>query len=511
MINKLIVGFLIFAGFILFPAEKIFSQTDTLAQKQVYSYPNGSIASTGNIVNGVPHGVWETFYPNGKIKSRGEWSNGLLNGYWEFFDSNGNVEKTLTFLEGKKHGISIEYQTIYKKGEYKNLAKTKELFEFDKREGKSFYFSADGYIHNIIPFIHDKKQGTGFTLNSDSIATEINYYRNNKLVEKETVNRTDSLGRKQGKWIVLNKNFDISEETNYKNSVLNGWYRIFKLNGDVTIQAYYVNGEIERKPEYSSFDFLEYTDSIGNEMKGTFFGKIPIGIHVKIAENIDSCVEYNSKGKLIGKGKCQQNGTKESSWNLLFPTGSLKAEGFYSNGLKNSLWKFYYTNGKLEQLGVYNNGREHGEWNWYFQNGAIRKTENYYYGVKEGNYFEYDSLGNTLVKGYFTENMEDGEWEVKIGDIVWKGFYIFGELSGKVISYFTNNGNKFFEGEFLNGYQVGKHRYYYEDGTLKEEQIWESGVPAGTWKKFASDGTVSITITYREGKEYLINGIRLKY
>ena len=114
MINKLIVGFLIFAGFILFPAEKIFSQTDTLAQKQVYSYPNGSIASTGNIVNGVPHGVWETFYPNGKIKSRGEWSNGLLNGYWEFFDSNGNVEKTLTFLEGKKHGISIEYQTVYK-------------------------------------------------------------------------------------------------------------------------------------------------------------------------------------------------------------------------------------------------------------------------------------------------------------------------------------------------------------------------------------------------------------
>jgi len=509
--KKVFLTLSFFAGLILFPAAKLFSQTDSLSKKQTYYYPNGSIASSGELVNGKPNGIWETFYPNGMVRSKGEWKNGELNGYWEFFDSNGDIEKTLSYLNGKKHGLSVEYQKAYLKGKYITVKKLEELFENGSRVGKGFYFSKSGYLEKIIPFENDKYHGTGYTFRSDSVVKEISYYRNGKLVDIEEVNRVDSSGLKHGKWVELYNNFEVNEVTEYKHGEKHGWNRIFAKNGDVIYQVYYLSGQIEESKNDSSFDFLEYTDSLGVERKGTFFGDTPVGIHVEILDGIPGeCYEYSLTGKIVGKGKCQQNGKKENFWIAYFENGTIKSKGNYSNGIKNGAWNFFYPNGNLEQEGVYQNGKEHGKWNWFYNNGQLKKVENYYYGILEGDYFEYDSLGNTIVKGYFSESKEDGEWEVRIGDIVWKGFYIFGELSGKINSYYTD-GSKYFEGEFLNGYQVGKHRYYYPNGILKEEQIWESGVPSGTWKKYNTDGTQAITITYRNGKEYLINGIRLKY
>jgi antitoxin component YwqK of YwqJK toxin-antitoxin module len=197
-------------------------------------------------------------------------------------------------------------------------------------------------------------------------------------------------------------------------------------------------------------------------------------------------------------------------WENIDEYGNIISLGNYNKDARNGKWQFFYRNGKIEQEGNYVSGKEHGLWKWYFLNGQERKIENYHYGSLEGNYQENDSLGNVTVKGFFAENQEEGEWEVRLGNVIWKGIYNFGDLNGMVESFYQN-GNRYFEGSFVSGFQEGRHKYYYENGELREEEIWDMGERIGTWRKYDFLGNQIISITYRNGEEYLINGVKVRY
>ena len=47
-----------------------------------------------------------------------------------------------------------------------------------------------------------------------------------------------------------------------------------------------------------------------------------------------------------------------------------------------------------------------------------------------------------------------------------------------------------FKGNFVQGNPDGEHRYYYENGKLREEQHFEMGIRQKTWKKFDEEGNI---------------------
>ncbi len=81
---------------------------------------------------------------------------------------------------------------------------------------------------------------------------------------------------------------------------------------------------------------------------------------------------------------------------------------------------------------------------------------------------------------------------------------------GLWIHYYPN-GKKRFEGRYIQGNPDGKHRIFYDDGKLKEDQYWEMGLRNRTWRKFDREGTVLISTTYENDVVIKINGSRVDF
>lgn len=91
--------------------------------------------------------------------------------------------------------------------------------------------------------------------------------------------------------------------------------------------------------------------------------------------------------------------------------------------------------------------------------------------------------GDHIEKGEFREGLKEGRWK-----------------------YYYSNEKIKFEGDFIQGQEDGKHLWYYENGNLKEERHYIYGSREKMWKRYYEDGTPEMTITYRDNKEYKING-----
>ncbi len=109
----------------------------------------------------------------------------------------------------------------------------------------------------------------------------------------------------------------------------------------------------------------------------------------------------------------------------------------------------------------------------------------------------------------YSDGEKNDEWTTKAGDCIEKGKYIIGLKEGEWKSNYSN-GKIMFKGDFVQGNPDGSHFYYYEDGTVKEEQYFRMGIRQKTWKKFSEEGTPVLVITYKDDVETSINGIKIK-
>ena len=76
------------------------------------------------------------------------------------------------------------------------------------------------------------------------------------------------------------------------------------------------------------------------------------------------------------------------------------------------------------------------------------------------------------------------------------------------IQKYKNENNKF-SGNYRQGLAEGKHKYYYENGVLKEERYYERGLKQKNWKKYDTEGNIVLTINYKDDIEKRINGIKV--
>ncbi|MCO5144357.1 MAG: toxin-antitoxin system YwqK family antitoxin [Oligoflexia bacterium] len=73
--------------------------------------------------------------------------------------------------------------------------------------------------------------------------------------------------------------------------------------------------------------------------------------------------------------------------------------------------------------------------------------------------------------------------------------------TGRVIATNDSTGTPIYEKEWKNKKRHGIWRDYYEDGKVKEEYVYNEGIPMGTWKSFYPDGKMKTRGAFVDGKE----------
>ena len=499
---------------ILFTGQILIAQSDSLKSNLVYkqfTYNNGTVASEGFLLENKPNGFWKSYYPSEILKSEGKWKNNKLDSVWIFFNQLGDTSEKINYYLGKKNGYHFKY---FDSNESKNKIFSKELYVDGKRNDKSYYYFETGKVKKSIPYLNDKMQGIGFEYDIEGTIISIFRYRNNELILSERINRYNKENQKVGIWKEFYSNGILKEEKKYLNGKLNGYYKIYNEAGELLEVLKYKNGEIDLMTNEFDSDIAikeEYDKQENLIFQGSYKKNIPIGIHRyfdKIGK-VKKSETYDIYGNLISEGIVLKNGRKEGSWINYYKSNKKRSEGKYNVGKKNGKWTYYYANGKIQQVGLYSSGKLSGVWKWYYETGELLKEEFYIYGQPDGESIEFTIFGNIITKGNYIEGLKEGEWYYKVGDQKMTGRFVMDMKDGVWKSYYLEEETLSFEGKYIQGNPDGKHTYFFNDGSIKEERHYNEGERVKSWSKYDENGKLILVVQYRNGSEYKINGIKI--
>lgn len=476
-----------------------------------FKYPNGTVSSEGYIKNGKPEGFWKSYYVTGIKHSEGKRTNFLLDSVWLFYDQSGDTIEKISYLFGKKNGYYYKYKKDPAEGLY---VWSKELFAGDKKEGIAYLYYPDGKVEQTINYYEGKKRGLSKEYDKEGTVITLLEFNNDFLVNREKINRTDNEGLKQGEWKEFYPNGNIKSEKTYKDDLLHGYYREYDTKVKLILTMLYENGSIVKSKVEDEPDIEVVTryDASGKLIyNGPYRNKVPVGIHREYGSDgkIINTRIYNDNGLLLSEGIVEEAGNRTGKWKDLYPDGKIKAEGQYADNRRTGLWKFYNVTGKVEQTGSFNNERPDGLWKWYYEDGTLLREEEYFQGKRDGAYTEHSRSGEIIAQGQFSDGEKNGEWKYKSGNNFEEGKYIAGLRDGIWKSFYPDGKIKF-KGNYVQGNANGLHIYYYENGRIKEERYYQTGFRERTWKKFDEEGNLIITIAYKNDVEITINGVKIK-
>lgn len=490
----------------------VFGQAENTLKEgyQIFKYPNGTISSEGLLKNGKPDGFWKSYYVTGVKKSEGKYSSFQLDSIWVFFDQAGDTIEKLNYLFGKRNGYSYKYKKDPSEGLY---IYSKELFAGDKKEGTAYFYFPDGKVQQTLSYNNGKKEGVSKEYDKNETVITFLEYNNDFLISRERINRVDSKGLKQGEWKEFYPNGSVKAEKNYKDDLLHGYYKEYDNRGLLVLTMLYDNGSIVKSKVEDEPDIeMENRYDQNNKLiySGPFRNKIPVGIHRDYGTDgkVINAHVYNDNGLLLSEGIVDEGGKFNGKWKDLYSNGTTQAEGQYSDNRRTGVWKFYNSEGKMEQTGSYNNGRPDGLWKWYYENGTLLREEEYFQGQRDGTCTEYSAAGEIIVQGQYVDGEKNGDWKYKSGDNNEEGKYIVGLRDGIWKSYYADDKIKF-KGNYIQGNPDGQITYYYENGRPKEEQYYRMGIRQKTWKKYDEQGIPLLSITYKDDIETSINGVKI--
>ncbi|PIP54157.1 MAG: hypothetical protein COX07_06850 [Bacteroidetes bacterium CG23_combo_of_CG06-09_8_20_14_all_32_9] len=512
MLKKIIISFF----FIFLLARFIFAQPNKVNPDgyNIFYYENGKISSEGYMRQGKPDGFWKTYYPNGTLKSEGNRINFELDSIWTFFNDKGDTTLKIDYKNGKKNG----YLSTFEYG-VKNNVKTgglvsKELYLNDVKQGKSFYYE-NNYLFKSTAYKDGKKHGLSKEYDKNGEIIALTEYSNDYIINRERINHIDKLGLKQGVWKTFHPNDKIAVESNYLNDTLNGYYKEFDMSGKLVKLEKYFSGQLlsdSLNVETNPIKWVEdFYDNGKIKFRGGYKCGVPIGLHKEYPRDgtVIMAKEYDKNGIFLGEGAVNENDKKQGVWKYYYESGEIKARGVFKDNLKTGEWIFYYEDGKIEQRGKYNNDKPTGLWTWFYTNGNKWREENMEKGLEQGSFTEYNKDGIVILKGEYADGEREGLWIYHNGDITEEGSYQNGMQNGLWKSWFLN-GKINYEVKYVQGVPDGKYKLYYDNGYLRKQGYYSMGSREKNWNKYDMLGTLYLTITYKNDKEYKLNGVKIK-
>jgi uncharacterized protein len=482
--------------------QQVNTVTDGFVQ---FRYPGGKVSSEGTIREGKPDGYWKTYYENGVLKSEGNRKNYLLDSVWKFYDDSARLLVSITYAGDKKNGL----KTTYRQGEM-----TTETFVNDIKQGPATYYYPDGKVRMIVNFVDGLESGIARELAEDGTVITYMEYKKGFLVSRERINRKDSKGLKQGRWKYFYDNFSIKQEGIFRDDKKNGYFKEYDENGSLLSVKKYVNDvEQVEVQELTSLKLkTDYYPDGKVKTVASYNGDVPEGVRREYNEEGKIIAGYIfTKGVLTGQGIVDEEGNKDGDWREFYTDGTtLRSVGTYSKGKTVGNWKYYFENGKLESEGKFTkSGLLDGTWRWYFDDGSIRRVQSYIAGMEDGEYEEHDETGRLIVKGQYTEGLEEGEWIYDFINYKELGSYKSGARFGKWKSFYADGTLKF-EGDYIDDNLNGRVNWYWPNGKLKDQGNFVNGSREGDWITFNEDGTPFLIITYRGDVEKRYDGIVIK-
>jgi antitoxin component YwqK of YwqJK toxin-antitoxin module len=468
-----------------------------------FLHENGSVASEGCFVGGLPTGIWTSYSDRGEILSEGERKNNEPHGVWRFY-AGGVLQETATFDEGVRQGV----QTLWEEG-----ALTDSVFwENGVKNGMAKSFRTDGSLSLEVPYENDRREGKATMFNLAEEPHGYRWYKNDRLVASESFNRLDDRGLKTGPWKVFHSSGRVVESGFYLDDLRHGVFQFFDARGSVVRVVEYRRGE-EVLPEENRAPVVELQEVRRED--GSLAETITYvdGVKQGVSRRFDAAGEVVGgsvfeQDVLVAEGITLKDGRRNGPWKEYWPNGTLRAEGMYIEDERDGDWVFYRENGEKEQQGRYVRGSVHGLWTWWYPGGRIHRKERYARGELSGEFLELDTAGNALVEGQYEDGQREGAWRIHIHDHLEEGSYLLGQKDGEW-THTYGNGKKQFQGTFSFGQPEGRHRTWHPNGVLETEGKYESGAKHKKWRLYDDQGSLMHEYIYRYGKLRKVDGSKV--
>jgi antitoxin component YwqK of YwqJK toxin-antitoxin module len=469
-----------------------------------FFHSNGKVSSEGYWINERPTGYWRTYSEQGILVSEGNRKQGELDSTWKFYDSKGRLERKVSFLHDKRNGLEVEFDSL-------GIKVLETNYELGVRQGKQIEYYSNGSVHWQRNYDQNNLEGKAREYNEIGILITVIKYSKGFIQGAERFNRVNGRGEKEGPWKEFFPGTElVFSEGNFSSGKKNGLFQYFDKKGIVIRTETYENDVLVTDNGQAGNLVVkeEKRDSI-TIIKGGYLpnGKKQGVFYVEQRGEEEKNEIYQEDIK-IAEGKLDSGGIKQGQWIEYYLDGSKKGEGIYKDGQKEGKWTYYTLKGTIEQTGTFKKGIPEGEWLWYYTNGFLRRREEFSRGNLNGEYIEKDSSGNEIIKGNYSEGVLEGNWRYELNDHIEEGSYVGGEKNG-IWRWFYFQDELAFEGEFNMGVPVGRHKLWYQNGQLKERGLYESGVKEGDWQYYDEIGTLKMTINFKSGEMYKVDGVRV--
>lgn len=453
----------------------LFFVNHSIAQKKKteyvqYSYGEGNIVVVydkyGNEENEYKTGLWKFYYDNGKIKSKGEYDEGKMKGRWNFYDYDGNVSEEGDYKKGERTGLwkTYEQKTLTSEGKYDD----------GREDGNWKYYYSNGVLSAEGTFKNGLKTGTWkFYYSLNVIESQGTYEKNERtgiwVSNYPDGKKASTVDYNSGKRIVYYKDGSVFQEIEF---TIGQEDQLFMK----TFVMYYPDG---KKKMEGQFDPTSSSISLEG-YSGWFKMK---GIWKSYWENGKQAVSYDfDKGELTAINS-------EYEDNYKYPAAS--------GGT-----------GKGEKILMELNYKNSGGAFWTSFSGiylpSIKK--------QQFNLSNRQTLANSMLLYSNLAFNRFGPWEyiTKEGVLESKIEYdwVSNKPTGKAIFYYPGGKQKS-EGAYdENGKRTGSWEFYFENGKLKETDIYENGKLNGIVHEYFENGKLRYKSAYADDK---LVGVRELY
>jgi antitoxin component YwqK of YwqJK toxin-antitoxin module len=311
------------------------------------------------------------------------------------------------------------------------------------------------------------------------------------LGQKDSLNRHDAEGKKQGHW----KHYEtvegtqvLTSEGTYLNNERTGTWTEYHSNGTPRRRVNYINGKINGP-------CITYFSNGNIHEKGTW-----------ITKWVGDYESYYSPGKLQHKFYYDEEGKKDGRQIYYFEDGTTAQLEYYSNKTEDSSVSYYH-GGALKEKRVKDKYKVN------FREDGTKKSESIYSGNARVDKRYYDN-GNLSEEISYRNNKMDGNCVLyyKNGTPKYGCIYKDGKMSeirlgltedGKLIngfhSTYRENGSLERAGKYINGKPDGEHRLYSSTGKLTMTVNFRNGKPDGELKRYDDNGKTYSTEIYKNG------------
>jgi antitoxin component YwqK of YwqJK toxin-antitoxin module len=430
----------------------------------------GILLSQGSYYNGKESGPWKGYYLTGLLRFEGAFRDGERSGEWKFYYDN-HFDKNQTLTSYSKEIYSIQN------------------YDSGQKSGKSLRFSyleqkkklCDTLGNNLNPL------DSCFELVYEKV-NEISYYKNDLL--HGPFERKDSDGK-----IILKGSFvEGLKEGEWLESLDNGGM----------VNLVFKNGKINGK--------IIYRDSLSRVVKEGFYeNDEPTGKWNEYDKNGQVLEEYNFKrGKLDGiMTSYNQRGQLQSTKG--YENGTFLICNIYDSLGKRIIRKYeiidrqkryvhckrtkFYIDGAISQVFRLNKDIDEEIEGDLFEFVFMVKLDSTISGSKvgyaDGDYKEYDVVGNIVAQGKYFKKNKIGSWRFDYPAIGVRKEQNFTDDIGGVETFYDNKTNTLFSGKFIlknslgkktvefkieEGLRNGKSKYFDESGDVTNTERYEKGI-----------------------------------